>query len=141
VRFLLASVRARVSSFGRYCDVISSAGGEADGDELGVENVDDVAEEEDEGVGLLRFIGVVEVLMDDEEVAEEDVAGLGTPVVGLEVEVDGPEVRARLLLQLKFTKFIIIAKRANKQNSSELTLKILTSKTLSEVHAKDPLNF
>ena len=117
MRFLLASVRARVSSFGRYCDVTSSAGGEAGGDELGVENVDDVAEEEDEGVGLLRFIGVVEVLMDD-EVAAEDVAGLGTPVVGLEVEVDGPEVRARLLLQLKFTKFTkTIVKRGNKQNS------------------------
>ena len=55
MRFLLASVRARVSSFGRYCDVISSAGGEADGDELGVEKVDDVAEEEDEQ-GIADFI-------------------------------------------------------------------------------------
>ncbi len=101
MRFLLASVRARVSSFGRYCDVISSARGEADGDELGVEKVDDVAEEEDEGVGLLRFIGVDEVLVNDEDVAAEEVVGLGTPVVGLEAEVDGPEVRARLLLQIK----------------------------------------
>ena len=108
MRFLLASVRARVSSFGRYCDAISSAGGEADGDELGVEKVDDVAEEEDEGGGLLLFIGVDEVLVDDEEAAAEDVVGLGTPVVGLEVEVDGPEVRARLLLQLMYTNFKII---------------------------------
>jgi hypothetical protein len=83
VRFLLASVKARVSNFGRYCDAV------------GASSVDEVEDEVD-GVGLTEVLAAFN---------EEEVELVGLVVVvpaDLEdvcvEEVGGADVLARLLL-------------------------------------------